>query len=251
MPRANAERLQRRCAGAPLGVPGWWPRPRRAFLGTVPSEEGFLRANQHVPMSRSRTMYPIWPGVARPDGRAARVAQRAVNEILDRVRSDGQRMFLRHRRPRRRPAGAALPARPRRPLRGPLVQRGLRDRAPRLRCARPGPVRRDHGDRRPGRPRPAVPGHQARRRPAHVASAGRRRGRCRPPQREVAAAAHPDPGPVQERAGHLAGSDERRRTRPARRRPRPRGQRSPRPPTRGTICTARAARPGSAAPASS
>lgn len=41
-PRATVGRLQRHCVGAGLTVPGRWPRPRRAFLGTVPSEEGSL-----------------------------------------------------------------------------------------------------------------------------------------------------------------------------------------------------------------
>ncbi|MFE3413203.1 TIM-barrel domain-containing protein [Streptomyces mirabilis] len=54
------------------GVPGWCLRPRCAFLGTVPSEEGFLRANQRgegeaLLFARSATVggqqYPVhWGG---------------------------------------------------------------------------------------------------------------------------------------------------------------------------------------------
>ena len=85
----------------------------------------------------------------------------------------------------------------------------------------------DHRDRRPRRPGDHVPGHQARRRPAHQAPAEQRRTGRRPARRQVPAAAHPHPGPVQDRARHRAGGHQRRGPRHPRRQPRPRRQRRP------------------------
>ncbi|CAM5655246.1 ATP-dependent RNA helicase DeaD [Streptomyces glaucescens] len=77
---------------------------------------------------------------------------------------------------------------------------------------------------------------------------------CAPPDctaGQTPAAAHPDPRPVQGRAGDGAGGDQRRGPRHPRRQPRPGRQRRPARPTTRTTCTAAAVRPGPASPAAS
>ena len=175
-----------------------------------------------------------------------------VTALLDQVRPGRPAdAVLRHPGPQRRPAGPPLPARPGRPLGRPVGGRGHHDGAPRAARPRRRQARHHHRDRRPRRPRDHVPGHQARRRPAHQAPAEQRRARRRPARRQVPAAAHPHPGPVQERPRHRAGGDQRRGPRHPRRQPRPRRQRRPARPTTRTTCTAAAAPPAPASPAAS
>lgn len=134
---------------------------------------------------------------------------------------------LRDPGPQCRPARPEVPEGPGLALRRPAGGRGVHDGPPRAAHPR---GRQDLGgdrDRGPGQPGADVPRHQARGRPVREAPAGHGRTGGGPAQRQVAAAAHPDPGPVQERGRHRPGRDERRRARHPHRRPRPRGQRRP------------------------
>ena len=281
-PHRRAARRAPAAAGAGPGAhPGAGPaghrrahpvRPRRCGCGWPPSSAACRSAGRPARCAAAPRSSSRRPGGSRTSSTAATAGwtrspitvldeadQMAdmgfmpqVTALLDQVRPDGQRMLF----------SATLDRnvdllvrrylhRPGRPLGRPVGGRGHHDGAPRAARPRRRQARRHHRDRRPRRPGDHVPGHQARRRPADPAPARQRRARRRAARRQVPAAAHPHPGPVQDRARHRAGGDQRRRPRHPRRRPRPRRQRRPARPTTRTTCTAAAAPPAPASPAAS
>ena len=176
-----------------------------------------------------------------------------VTELLDQV-APGRPAdaVLGHPRPQRRPAGPPLPERPGRALGRPVRRRGHHDGAPRA-------ARRTSADKnattteiaaRDGRVIMFLDTkHAVDRLTKHLLASGvRAAGAAR---RQVPAAAHPHPGPVQDRPRHRAGRHQRRGPRHPRRRPRPGRQRRPAQPTTRTTCTAAAAPPAPASPAAS
>ena len=186
----------------------------------------------------------------RPDGRHGLHAagHRAARPAPRRRAADA---VLRHPGPQRRPAGPPLPHRPGRPLGRPVGRRGHDDGAPRAARPRRRQARATHRDRRPRRPGDHVPGHQARRRPAHQAPAEQRRTGRGAARRQVPAAAHPHPGrssrpgtspswwpPTSRPAASTSTTSTSSST-------------STRRPTTRTTCTAAAAPPAPASPAAS